>query len=101
MIASSPMLADAMATVDHQLYSLNTAHAVTVKPATVSKARTLTAVQAAPVGGGVLPAKVGVIHRNVLPNRNSPIATTFLKLHIVALLTGARFHIDPFVPANP
>src|SRR5512133_914288 len=80
--ATSPTMPDTSAAVSHHEYCLNTAHAAIVNPATAMSARMLASVQAVPVGGGVLPAKAGVIHRKVVPNRNRPSARRFLKVHI-------------------
>jgi hypothetical protein len=74
---------DTSAALSHHEDCLNTAHGATVDPATATSARTFASVQAVPVGGGVLPAKAGVIHKKVVPNRNKPSATRFLKVHIM------------------
>src|SRR4029450_10519181 len=83
------MTADTAAAAPHHEYSLNTPHAAIANPTTATSAKALASVHAVPVGGGVWPAKAGVIQRKVVPKRNSPSAKMFLKVHIARPRTVA------------
>jgi hypothetical protein len=80
--AQSFDIAETTAVASHHEYCLNTPYAAIAKAMNATNTRTFARVQAVPDGGGVLPAIAGVIHRKVVPNRNRPRATTFLKVHI-------------------
>src|SRR5512132_2754800 len=85
-----PTTAEATATGSHQESSLNTPQPAAAKPITATSARMFSTVQAAPSGGRVLPANDAVIHMNVVPKRNSPIAMTFLNVNIRPHLPTTR-----------
>src|SRR5215208_6787211 len=88
MSTTRPRAADAIATSSHQPLFLKSPHVATVKPSSVTKASTWVMVHNTPLVETPRPAKAGVSHRYVVPNKNSatPPRLRIVNIEITSLL---------------
>src|SRR5215213_5521896 len=89
MSTTRPRAADAMVTSSHQPLFLKRPHVATVKPSSVTKASTWVMVHNTPLVETPRPAKAGVSHRYVVPNKKSatPPRLRIVNIEITSLLS--------------
>src|SRR5829696_9527441 len=88
MSTTRPRTADAIATSSHQPLFLKSPHVATVKPSSVTKASTWVMVHNRLLVETPRPAKAGVSHRYVVPNKKSatPPRLRIVNIEITSLL---------------